>query len=504
MKRFFGKLKQARLFVLAGITALLVGGAYIGFSTMSSSAAQCDSTNIVYCGLTGENATALKSQYTSSRDTAGHTDIRRVMQWGGFTDANIASASDSNVKIGWLTRDGVIKVNGVEVGRGTVVTTRWSNNGTRPSIGVSGVYSRSASANELASEKVLVLFDGSGKAVASLIIRCGNVLKFTPVIPKQPSLVCSNLTVTPTGKARENTLSATAKAVDTAITSYVFYFGDGTYKTVMSSASSVSLTHTYGRDGQAYTAKVYVNGTDHRNVTDATKCTVSFKTPEAPKPPVVPPKTPETPKVEIVKTVEGVEHKSVGLNTEFTYQVKVKNTGNVVLKSLALSDTPQAGVTLLSVGSNLGTIENNVWKYTLPELKVGESRDFTLKAKVPTYKAGSLKNTVCVDTPTIPGGPDDCDDATVEVPKVDEVRVCEISTKTILNVPKTDENNPRYTSVDSPLCKEEEPVVTPPASIPSTGPTELILSMAGVGSLTGAGYYWRSSRREFINKMLGR
>lgn len=246
----------------------------------------------------------------------------------------------------------------------------------------------------------------------------------------------------------------------------------------------------------------------------------------------------ETPKpgVEITKTVGGVEKKTVNLNTNYTYTVVVKNTGNVDLKDVVLTDTPQTGVTLVS--SEVGTITNNVWKHTLSLLKVGESKEFTLTAKVVNYKSGDLKNTVCVETPTIPGtNPDDCDDAYVNVPEAKKIQVCDIASGKIITIDEADKDKEVYAPVDSEKCKikvcdlntktvvtiQKEtyesdksrytedltkcnpvtPTPTPTPELPSTGPGEVLMGMVGAGSVAGAGYYWRASRREIIKKILG-
>lgn len=240
------------------------------------------------------------------------------------------------------------------------------------------------------------------------------------------------------------------------------------------------------------------------------------------------------PAVTITKTVDGQKQKTVNVNTNFTYKIVVENTGNVDLKDVVVTDTPEAGVTLVS--KQVGTITNNVWKHTLATLKVGEKKEFTLTAKIPTYKSGTIKNTVCVETPTIPGtNPDDCDDATVDVPEPKTVRVCEISTGNIITVDESKQHDSNYAPEGSEKCKikvcdtsnntvvtidksvyeaDKEryttdlercntPVTPPTKEIPSTGPTEIVMGMMGAGSLAGAGYYWRASRREMIKKILG-
>lgn len=122
------------------------------------------------------------------------------------------------------------------------------------------------------------------------------------------------------------------------------------------------------------------------------------------------------PDVDINKTVNNKEHEKVKVNQQFNYEVTVKNTGNVDLTNVKVTDTPQAGVTLVSADKGVVAADGKSWSYTIPEtLKPNQSMTFNLKAVVKSYIPGIIKNTACVDAPSVPGNPDDCDDATVEV-----------------------------------------------------------------------------------------
>lgn len=122
------------------------------------------------------------------------------------------------------------------------------------------------------------------------------------------------------------------------------------------------------------------------------------------------------PDVDINKTVNNKEHEKVKVNQQFNYEVTVKNTGNVDLTNVKVTDAPQAGVTLVSADKGVVAADGKSWSYTIPEtLKPNQSMTFNLKAVVKSYVPGIIKNTACVDAPSVPGNPDDCDDATVEV-----------------------------------------------------------------------------------------
>ncbi|HEY1085645.1 MAG TPA: DUF11 domain-containing protein [Candidatus Saccharimonadales bacterium] len=236
-----------------------------------------------------------------------------------------------------------------------------------------------------------------------------------------------------------------------------------------------------------------------------------------------PPTPPKKPGVSINKLVEGVDYLKVGVNVEYEYQIAVKNTGEVDLTNVAVTDTPEAGVTLISASA--GTVASNKWTHTIPKLSIGETMSFTIKAKVPEYQAGRITNTVCVDAPQVPGNPDDCDDADVEVEKpgkvlvcdpetsktifvdekdadkypkpgsaeCEEVIVCDPDTGDLIKVPATKKD--QYESKNSDACKESEPVKEVKA-LPETGPAEALLQLIGAGSLTGSTAYYVASRRK--------
>jgi uncharacterized repeat protein (TIGR01451 family) len=164
--------------------------------------------------------------------------------------------------------------------------------------------------------------------------------------------------------------------------------------------------------------------------------------------------------VDIDKLVDGVDHKFVVVGAKFNYQLKVTNTGARNLTNVVVRDTAPAHVSFLS--TNTGTITGDQWTHTIPSLAKGESKVFTITAKVNEYVAGDIVNTACVDAPEVPGNPDDCDDATVKVSKPGHVFVCDPATGQVIEVPEAQADT--YLPVDSPQCK---PVV--PAELPNTG-----------------------------------
>lgn len=288
---------------------------------------------------------------------------------------------------------------------------------------------------------------------------CVKTFTVTPP-PAEPAAVCKDLAVTKLSRTSFRFNGSATVSGGATVSAYVFTVSRGSdvvhTETVSSSALNASYTYTETTPGD-YTVKLTVK----TSVGDKTSanCEKQFT--------VTPPPTEPEPGVSIEKTVENQKYKRVGVNVEFEYQIVVTNTGDVDLKDVKVTDTPEEDITLIS--GSAGTVEDNTWTHTIPELKQGETVEFTLKAKVPVYKAGMLKNTACVDAQEVPGNPDDCDTADVDVPKEPEE-------PEVPEVPTT-------------------PEVVTPTELPTTGPADAALQLIGVASLTSAAAYYVASRR---------
>ncbi len=184
---------------------------------------------------------------------------------------------------------------------------------------------------------------------------------------------------------------------------------------------------------------------------------------------------PKNPGVSIEKTVNGKEKIQIEANKEFTYELVVRNTGNVDLKDAVVTDNAPENVKFIS--ADKGEIKDNKFTYKIPTLKVGASETIKIKA-IATKEGITAKNTACVDTPTVPGTPDDCDDAKIETPKPTTPVVPE----------KPDPETP------SP----EKPTPETPAELPQTGMTEAVSALIGAGSMTAALGYYIASRRQLL------
>ncbi len=223
-----------------------------------------------------------------------------------------------------------------------------------------------------------------------------------------PVYSCDDLVLTPNYDNR--TVSALVKYTAKDGATYknsTLVWGDSKQDVITGTTAS----HQYVADG-TYTVKANVlftvNGVDKTPaVNPACSKTVTFST------------TTKTPSVNIVKTVEKPE---VEVGQNYNYTLKVTNDGQVDLTNVKVYDTPATGSNIQLVSANgVGTITGNTWNYTIPSLKVGESKTFTLTAKVTAYMAGNLVNNACVNAPEVnpsePNKDDDCSDVPVTVKK---------------------------------------------------------------------------------------
>ena len=255
---------------------------------------------------------------------------------------------------------------------------------------------------------------------------------------------------------------------------------------------------------------------DSEKTVTSEDCTKAFVIGDGEKP------TTKKPGVKVEKLVDGEKHKSVKLNTEFTYQIKVSNTGETDLKNIAATDNAPKGVTF--VKASAGTIKDNKWTHAIAELKSGQAANFTITAKIPTAQDGKIKNTACVDAPDVANPnantPDSCDDATVEISKPttptnpsNPNKPTEPSKPTNPTVPEkpsnpsspakpttpTSPSSPTKPSAQTPTSPEttpSNPKSATPSSLPQTGSSDLLMSGLGVGALLTAGLAYVASRRQ--------
>ncbi len=469
------------------VTAVVALGAFFALNTFNGTVTangDCTANAVIKCGT--YSIDTLRSKYNND-STKG---TKNIFQYFGITSDTV---NNKKVRNGYVTRGGDVVVDGKVVASDAVTTGRqYMAGSTKTTYNGTTFYVRKPSVSfQQNSLSAYVFFNANGTFAGAVIKDCGNPVKAkNKVTPKNPTVACDRLTaarISKTNVAPNATYRFTAKAtaLDGAkITGYTYSFSDGTKL----NTTKTSVDHTFKTAGThtvTLTVKGEVNGKAVTISSTNCKVTVKVDKPEVPKQIKVcdlatkkivtinekdfdskkhsknlddckeAPK-PKNPKVDINKTVNGKEHIVIKENVAFTYQVKVTNTGDVDLVNAVVTDKAPVGVKL--TGASMGTVSANgsTWTYTIGNLAVGKSMSFTLNAVAPKVVAGTLKNTVCVDTPTVPGNPDDCDDATIEIPEPNMVQVCEITTGNTITVTEDQaKDTTKYAPVGDAQCKVE-------------------------------------------------
>ncbi len=353
--------------------------------------------------------------------------------------------------------------------------------------------------------------------------------------PVVPVYACKDLSVKKISRT-EFTFTATREVKDAEYVRTVFQVRNSSDAVVATINDADGVLDYAQKTTGTYTVRasivVRVNG-EVKTVT-SDNCAKSFT---VDKPPVV-----DKPGVKIEKTVNGKETVEVALNTPFTYEITVTNTGNTDLSKVTVSDKAPAGVVFLRADAGVVAANGSSWNAVV-DLKKGEHTTFTITAKLTVRSDDAIRNVACVDAPQVPNTPntaaDDCDDAfvtTPEQPSVEKVKACNTKTGEIELVEKGKENVAPYTSdlskcdkvamcpipgkenlpatdpdckkdtamcdvdgkenlpANDPACKEE-PAKETPNELPHTGVSGAVASILALGGLTAAAAYAINGRR---------
>lgn len=328
----------------------------------------------------------------------------------------------SQAKLGTLSKDsGNVTVDGKLVATAHTSIGRSAKPYAQP-ITIGGrTYYESKSTDVMQSNTtVMVMFDASGKAGVIIINDCGNPVKFTPILPATAE--CRQLTVAETANRNERIFTTTAalSGTDVSVNGYNYVIKNSSGQIVDSAAvDGNGLTNTYKATVTTpgtYTVQAGVRTSLGTKISDA--CIATFTTAPAPTPtPPTPAPQPQVPAITIQKLVDGVKTKQVETGKNFTYAITVKNTGQVDLNNITVTDTLPPNITFHN--AETGNFANGKWAATIAQLKIGASQTLNLTAQVPQYQAGNLTNTACVNAPDVnpaqPAKDDACDTASVTV-----------------------------------------------------------------------------------------
>lgn len=453
-------------FAVAVLSVATIGVTQLPANAAVDSTRDCDQYAVVYCGTMSPQEA--RNKYTQK-------DHAKIFQSMGI------SLSDLNgtFKEGVVYQDGRVVVAGKTVATGAVMAARGLGGSQIAGTGAQKVSVRAMGSAQTA----MVKFDQNGRFVFAIMKPCGNPVTATPPPveePPKPSAQCKILSQQKLSDTRRRYEAVATLKNGAKVRSYTFIAtkdGKQVDKKTISTAKTTA-NYVFTADGPGdYKIAVSINTTEGNR--SGAQCTKSFTVADV-----------DQPGVAIEKYVGENEQKylRVGIDVAFSYQIRVINTGDVDLKNVIVTDTPDKGVTLLSVSPSVGTIAGNTWTHSIKNLAVGQTKTFTLSAKVPEYLAGKLTNTVCVDAPEVPGNPDDCDTADVDVPPTSgNIEVCELATFNIITIEESMFDSTKH-SKDLSDC-------TTPEELPETGPAETVLQLVGAMSLIGSSAYYIASRR---------
>lgn len=449
-------IRSVKVMIVGTVIALASAAGAVSFSTPASAESrECGDNAVIRCGAM--SASELRSEYAKN-----DRGLKQIFSYYNIDASDIAASGSA--KTGYVHTDGTVTVDGKVVATNAHTTGRSASLGGHK-VKINDRITVYEGADRLKSTlSAFVFFNADGTFKSAVIKVCGNPVKATPK-PK-PVYKCESLKAAQITRTKfEFTTVATAKNGAT-IKDYVYAFGDG-----QTATDGVSVTHEYAQPG-TYTASVKVRVNVNGNVVTAPgECTLPVTVKPADKP-----------GINITKTVNGGEHATVPVGQTFTYQIVVTNTGNIALKDAVVTDIAPREVTLVSASA--GTVSGQTWTYTIPTLAVKESMTFTITAKYTAYSDGTHKNTVCVETPTIPGNPDDCDEATTSTGE--KITVCDTNTNETITIDRSEFDSSHMTT-DQSKCEVTE--------LPETGIADLLNGGIGLSGLVGATYYYVNSRR---------
>ncbi len=389
--------KKVAVLGVATFVAAVVGVLSVTSYTLTS-ASDCSDNSIVRCGVT------TATDFVSRLKNNSPSDLRSIYRAYNLSDKDYDSFAGHS-RPGKAYKNGTVVVDGRVVVRDGMSLGRQAKSYSHPKVinvnGTNVTYHESRLGDVFLSDGLPVIVFFNAKGVASTVVMndCGNPITGNPV---EPVMTCDRLN---RSQVDRDTFAFTtsANASNGASIHHVVYdFGDGSPR-VEKANPSERVEHTYAKPG-SYAAKVtvYVSlpGNNTYAIVPAGECVRE----------VVVAAIPTNPAIQVNKTVAGgKEDAIVGATREFTYEIAVTNTGDVDLANIVASDKAPAGVTFLR--SDKGSVSSTAWTWTIPSLKVGATVKAVITATAPNVFDGRAKNTVCVNTPQIPGFEDDCDDA---------------------------------------------------------------------------------------------
>lgn len=433
----------------------LVLASVLGYGIVTATAAHaqlpqdCDNNSIIYCGFQDKNG----FQTAYNQNKYGDLHVLYADSRFGFKPSDMSRFMSSAV-LATAYKDGRIVLDDGRV----VATNAWSLgrkafDGQRESITIGNTtyyWSHTQYSFLSNSIRAYVLMDNDNKYMQfAVLTSCGN-----PITGTKPTFQCDMLQ-----KQKNSDTSyefwTTATANNGASVQKVHYdFGDGTSADNNSAAAHVA--HTYSKPGDYHvtvTVTYNVNGHTQTESVQA-KCQTVVSVPQPPKP---------------VFTCDNLSAVAIqGTANQYTFTATGSGT-NATLVS---------GKFDFGDNQNASGIKTQDGKTVITPHQYANAGTYTIKAYL-TFDAGTTTETAkCTATVTI-------NQTCANTPNAPECQ------------PKTCQNAPTL-----PGCQPTPPPT--PTQLPSTGPAEIVGSALGLGSIAGAGMYYRGSRKNLIDLILKR
>lgn len=237
----------------------------------------CDSYSIINCGVTSSGD--LQNKYGNM------PYVKHVYSHFNISASDIGSIGQTAVQ-GTAFRNGDIKVNGKVVATAAITAARLRVTAQDKKVTVDGstFFTRHLSASWSHDSAPAYVVMKNGVFQYAILASCGNPLVATPVKPPSPpptasfaTLGCVSLGYN--SRQLSYTFIAKATARNTTIKSYSFYLSDrSTPIVVKSSATKVSINHTFAKYSTKYSAYVIV-AAEGLKTSKTGLCSQTFTTP---------------------------------------------------------------------------------------------------------------------------------------------------------------------------------------------------------------------------------
>jgi hypothetical protein len=446
--------------ILSGLAVVLTVALGYGFITAqpAQAASDCSTNSVIKCGFSGLadfKAKCLQNQGNVQK-IYGH--------WG--VDCNTFAAQAKHVTV---YKNGEVKTDdGTIVATGANSAGRERITGNIYTLDINGLkiyYGPNSGNFNQNSLSGYAQFNDDHSMKMAALEACGN-----PVWGKSPGYKCQTLKQTKVNDTTYKYVATPFTKNGSTVTKIVYDFGDGKTQTVTSNFGQ-EVTHTYAPGKYTARATVYFNIHGKEKSDTRIDCTKPVDVPQPPKPTFV---------------CTGLVAKQVqGSRTKFTFTASGAVTNGAVLQSGTFKFDDGKTATANAVGNTVTT----TYEYT----KVGNHKttvDLTFnKGKDVGNKKCEVVTTTtaetCEDTPNKP----ECQTCETHPDKPGCEKTCDDTPNAPECQPKKDcDTNPEMAE-----CKE----------IPSTGPVEVLGSVLGLSTVTGAGVYYRASRRNLLDKLKG-